>query len=641
MRLRLGSASDHQPGHRQENLRKPIRKVDTYMGRDSFVSSLLPRTFPYSFLFIALFVMALPSSVFAQKHPDTGKIGVDTLAIVGGQPITTEDFRNRYELSLYAGKDYRDTTKMEFLYSMIAEKLLSQAGASSDEPLTPVESDVVKEMDEIFLRDALYRTQVLPAVEVSREELARGLRFSTYSYILDAFYFPDSLSARKFYDLSSREKKNIYELADSLSVSHDTLQIGYGESTEGIENAFFGNRKGFLSGPTITVDGWVLFKIISREVNKKFSGVATEDKAAMVRKIIESREQTELGGKYLSGVMKNVKVDVNYDVFRPLVYSIQKLISVKHPESFDPYYYLSAQDVLTLRDEFAAELSTPILSFNGGNLTLDRVFKELPVSGFHAVDTTVPQITVALHSALRFISQNYFLAEKARELGLDNSGEVKYNVQMFLDAYRSSRISDEVTDTVQVSQREVDEFFKNHQDEVLNGIQLKLKKFEAGNINDVVRMYDKLMDDQMRSPDDTSGEWTRASQLGEIGAVLAQQKNGTVYGPIFDDGKFCIYRIIDKRSALSEATIGHSIDVAREMAIEMKREKALSQYIAGLAAKAGVRFNYQNIRAMKVSDIQMLTFRYIGFGGRILAVPMLYPRQSWIKYYRNERPPAP
>lgn len=641
MRSRSGAVHHREPRYRRDKLREAIRTADSYMGRGCFVSSFFAMAFPYSFLFIVLLMLVPLSSAFAQKLPDASKVEVDTLAIVNGHPITSEDFRNRYELSLYAGKDYRDTTKMEFLYSMIAEKLLSQAGGKSDDPLTSVESDVVKEMDEIFLRDALYRTQVLPTVKVSREELARGLRFSTYSYILDAFYFPDSLSSRKFYDLSSREKKSIHGLADSLFVSHDTLQIGYGESTEEIEDAFFGNRIGFLSAPTITVDGWVLFRIIGREVNRKFSGVATEDKAAMVRKVIESREQTDLGGKYLYNVMKNVKVDVNYDIFRPLVYSIQKLISVKHPESFDPYYYLSAQNILALRDEFAGDLLKPLLTFNGGDLTVDRVFKELPVSGFHAVDTTIPQITVGLHSALRFISQDYFLAKKARELGLENSGEVKYNVDMFLDAYRSSRISNEVTDTVQVSEQEVDEFFKNHQDEVLNGIQLKLKKFEAANINDVVRMYDKLIENQKKSPNDTSGVWTRASQLGEIGAVLAQQKNGTVYGPIFDGGKFYIYKIIDKRSALSETTIEHSIDVGREMAIEMKREKVLNQYIAGLAADADVRFNYQNVRDLKVSDIQMLTFRYIGFGGKILAVPMLYPREGWIKYYRNERLPVP
>jgi hypothetical protein len=524
---------------------------------------------------------------------------------------------------------------------MIAEKLLSQAGAKSGTPLTPLEDEVAREMEEMFLRDALFRTQVLQMVKVTDAELARGVRFSAYSYILDAFYFADSLSARKSFDLATKGKRGIYMVADSLSVSHDTLEIGYGESTEEIEKAFFGNKKGYLSSPTRTVDGWVLFRIIGREVDKKFSGIAKEDRVAKVRKIIESRKQNELGAKYLFDVMKNIKVDVDYSIFRPLVFSIQKLISVKHPESFDPFYYLGAQDISALRDEFLADLPKSLLTFSGGEITLDQVLKQLPGSGFHSVDTTVPQVTVGLHSALRFISQNYFLAEKARKLGLENSGEVKYNVEMFLDAYRSSRISSEVTDTINVSQQEIDEFFKSHQDEVLSDIQLKLKKFAAENINEFVSMYNKLIEDQKKNLVDTSGDWVRASELGEIGAVLAEQKNGTAYGPVFDGGKFYVYRIIDKRSALNETTIKNSIDVAREMALGMKKEKVLNQYIARLAADADVQFNYKNVRALKVTDIQMLTLRYIGFGGKILAVPMLYPRQEWIRYFRKERPPVP
>lgn len=596
----------------------------------------------FSFLFpIAILAQNLLPDSNSQSAIQNSKSAVDTLAIVDGQPITSADFINRYELSLYAGKDYRDTTKMEFLYSMIAEKLLSQAGAKSKEPLTPVESKVISEMNEMFLRDALYRSEVLPSAKATRDELARGIRLSTYLYTLDAFYLSDSVSARGFYGILSKEKKNIYRLADSLNISHDTLEIGYGESTQEIEDAFFGNMKGFISPPALTVDGWVVFKIIGRELNKKFTNAATEDRAAMVQKVIESRKETELGGKYLYQVMKGVEVSVNYDIFRPLVYSIQKLISVKHPEAFDPYYYLSAQDLLTLRNEFVNDLSKPILTFKGGDLTLDRVFDELPLSGFHSVDTSIPQITVGLHSALRFISQNYFLAKKARQLALENSGEVEYNVQMFLDAFRSARIAQEVTDTIRVSQQEVDNFFRTHQDEVLNGIGLKLKKFEAANINDVVTMYDKLMEDQKNGRLDTSGEWTRASKLGETGAVLAQLKNGSLYGPIFDNDKFYIYRVVDKRSGISEKTVEKSIDVAREMAIETKREKILSEYVADLAAKAGVEFNYQNVRNLKVTDIQMLTLRYMGFGGKILAVPMLFPRYGWIQYYNNKRPPAP
>lgn len=593
--------------------------------------------------FLSILCVFLHSSgVLAQERPSIGEGKVDTLALVNGNPITSEDFRNRFELSIYPGEDYRDTTKMEFLYSLIAEKLLSEAAAGSADAVTPEEKVVEKEMREVFLRDALYRSQVLPNAKATREELSRGLKLSTYSYVVDAFYLPDSIYAEKFYDILSMSGKNdVYRLVDSLSVSHDTLKIGYGESTPLIEDAFFGHTKSFISKPVFTVDGWIVFRVIDRVVNTKFASAAPEDRTEMVRKIIVGRNENILGGKYLLEVMKGARVSVNYAIFRPLVYAIQKLIIKKQPDSFDPYYYLSPQDLLLIKEEFASELSHPMLSFDRGEISLASTLDELPFTGFHSVDTTIPQITLGLHSALRFIAQNYFLAKKAVQLGLENSGEVKYNVEMFLDAVRSSRMAKEIMDTVTVTQGEVDKFFENHQDEVLNSVELKLKTFEALSVNEAVDTYDRLLKLQKAGVVDTSGTWTTASHLGEIGGILAGQPNGAIYGPLFNDKKFVIYQVIDKKSRITEDVISHSIDVAKEMLLESKKEEVMNRYIANLAEKAGVKFFYGNVRSLQITPIEMLTFRYIGFGGRILAVPMLYPREGWIKYYENKKPPVP
>ncbi|HEY9166929.1 MAG TPA: hypothetical protein VIS48_12300 [Candidatus Kryptonia bacterium] len=565
---------------------------------------------------------------------------VDTLALVNGQPITSEDFKNRFDMSIYPGEDYRDTIKMEFLYSMIAEKLLSEAAETGPEPLSPDEKEVAAQTEGIFLRDALYRSKIIPRAKVSEADLRRGLTQSTYSYVVDALYFSDSISAAHFVDLVRGEKQIIYRIADSLSISHDTLGISYGESTPGIENAFFGHANGFISQPTFTVDGWIVFKVIDRKVNQKFSGMATEDKVAMIRKIIQGREETDLGAEYLGKIMKNVRVSVNYSIFRPLVYAIGRIFTQKHPEKFDQYY-LDPRDMLELRAEFANQLAQPLLSFEGGDISLDEALKELPLSGFGSPVPTIPEITMELHSALRFISQNHFLSKNARELGLENSGEVKYNVGMFLDAYRSSREAGEITDTLSITQDEVDKFFETHHDEVLKAVQLKLNAYEAVGINEAVDIYDKLLTEKKAGRVDTSGKWTRASSLGEIGAVLAEQPDGAVYGPIFENGRFQIYKVIEKKSSVSQEAVSHSIEVAREMLTEQVKEQTLDKYISDLAMKAGVKIYYSEVRSVKITPIEMLTFRYIGFGGKILAVPLLYPREGWIKYYKPSRPPAP
>ncbi len=598
------------------------------------------------FLFVLLFSASHAS---AQKNlPNVSNSQkVDTLALVNGEPITSEDFRNRFELSLYPGKGnrtYLDQTKHDFLYSMIAEKLLSQAAALSNVSLTPAEEVIKKETEEIFLRDALYRKEIVPRAKVTNDEILHGFKISIYKYMVDAFYFNDSSSAGNFYSLLQRRPKpNIYMLSDSLHVRHDTLEIPYGESSAEIENAFFGHTKGFVSKPAITVDGWVIFRVLSRELNEKFTSGSTPDRLNKIHDILVSREEEKLGYEYLESVMKNVQVDVNYKIFRPLVYAIQKIFEKGNPPSFDPYYSLAPADLLHLSEEFSAELNEPLLSFKGGSLSLERIFQELPVAGFAAEDATIPGITVALHSSLRFISQNYFLAQRARELGLQNSGEVKYNVQMTLDAFRSYRIANDVTDTVKVTQDEVDKYFMSHHDEVLNAVQLKIKMYEANTINEAIAIFNKLNEEKNMpiDPNDTTAVWVNAFRLGEIGAVLAELKDGDIYGPLMDNGKFYIYKLVDKKSKVGNAEIKNSIQVAKEMLLAQRKRRALDRYIADLAQQENVKIFGKNLLNLKVTPIQMFTFRYIGFGGKIAAVPMLYPREGWIKYYQQKRLPQP
>ncbi|HQT91069.1 MAG TPA: hypothetical protein PL001_03475, partial [Candidatus Kryptobacter bacterium] len=173
-----------------------------------------------------------PLSAFAQNKQVQAESTdrLDTLALVNGDPITSGDFLTRFEMSLYPGKDdptMLEKTKREFLYSMVAEKLLAQAAAQSDLPYTPSEDLLREQMEDIFLRDALFRTEIVPRAAVTNDELLHGFDISVYKYLVDAFYFDaDSSKARDFYSIVRRKPRpDIYRVADSLNVRHDTLEI--------------------------------------------------------------------------------------------------------------------------------------------------------------------------------------------------------------------------------------------------------------------------------------------------------------------------------------------------------------------------------------------------------------------------------
>jgi hypothetical protein len=584
---------------------------------------------PLILFFISIF---LTNTLFAQN---------DTLAIVNGEPITRDEFISRFELTVYPGKGLNadlDTVKRDFLYSMVAEKLLANQAAMSSSAQDPNENYIKNEVKAIFLRDALYREEVLSKVQVSEAELKKGISYSNYKYIVDTFYFPDSLWADSFYQkIKDRPDDYIYYVSDSLNLCHDTLEIGYGESDETIENAFFNHDISFNSEPANTIDGWVIFRIIDKKPNVRFSAVSGAEKSKLVKDIIAFRKSYRLGRDYLLNVMKGITVNVNYRIFNPLVYKIKSILAAHRPSSFEGGYYLSRQELQNLKDNFSFDPRAPMLRFNGGELSLGYIYDNLSLAGFAPLDTSVQQITFSLHSAMRFIVQNYFLAKRAEENGLEESSEVKYNTRTFLDAYRSNRIANEIIDTVKITPQELNKFFETHRDEILKNVELRVQIFSLDNIDEAAEVLNRL--NKIKNPlDDTTGAvWIRAYQLRELGAVLAEMDNGSVYGPLFVKGKYTIFRVLEKKSEISRKDIERSIQSAGDLLLEKKQKEVLNRYLAGLTSEQPTKIFESKLDKVEVTPIQMLTFRYIGFGGKIIATPTLYPREEWINYLKDKK----
>jgi hypothetical protein len=564
----------------------------------------------------------------------------DTLALVNGEPITIDEFVNRFELTVYPGKGLNSDVsevKRKFLYSMVAEKLLSNQYTTSVSGSDPNEDQIKDEVEAIFLRDALYRREVLSKAKVSEDELKTGLKYSGYKYIVDSFYFPDSLWAAGFLkQIKEKGKKHFYSISDGLNLCHDTLEIGYGESDETIENSFFGHNTGFISEPTNTVDGWIVFRIIDKRPDTKFSSASPAEKEKSVHDVIAYRKGYRLGRDYLLNVMKNVEVNVNYRIFNPLVYKIKSILAMHQPAGFEGGYYLSRQELQDLKDKFSFDPRAPMLRFNGGELTLGYVFDNLSLAGFAPADTSLRQITFSLHSALKFIVQNYFLAERAKKSGLESSPEVIYNTRTFLDAYRSNRLASELIDTIKITSDELNNFFDSHRDEVLKDIELRVQIFSLDNIDEAADVLNRLNKLKSFVEDTTGAVWLHAYQLGELGAVLAELNNGAVYGPVFIKGKYTIFRLLEKKSGIGREEISKSIQAAEDLLLAQKRAEVINKYLADLTTGQPTKIFESRLDKMDVTPIQMLTFRYIGFGGKIIATPTLYPREDWIKYLKDK-----
>jgi hypothetical protein len=52
--------------------------------------------------------------------------------------------------------------------------------------------------------------------------------------------------------------------------------------------------------------------------------------------------------------------------------------------------------------------------------------------------------------------------------------------------------------------------------------------------------------------------------------------------------------------------------------------------LASIAKEKGVDIYTDRLKALKVTSIPMMSFRILGFGGRMLAVPFVTPELDWL-----------
>ncbi len=78
-------------------------------------------------------------------------------------------------------------------------------------------------------------------------------------------------------------------------------------------------------------------------------------------------------------------------------------------------------------------------------------------------------------------------------------------------------------------------------------------------------------------------------------------------------------------------------DELRKTLLGMKNYHGLIRYTVGLAREYGVTIDNTMLDACTVTNIFSVTYRYMGFGGRILGAPLISPNTEWVAPWRASR----
>lgn len=294
------------------------------------------------FLLILIFLSLYFAKTAAQQK--------NFIAKVGDTEISAEEFRLRFELMPIVSENRNpDSLRSEFLYTLIAEKLIAHEAEQSGFAGQQRFRDLYEPLEKMFIRDALFKEEVESKVKITDTELKKGIERFPFLLKVKIMSSADENFIRSMF--ASLQQGASF---DSLLMVHkefagstEQLEIKYGQmQDEFVEDTLFNLTPGNFSAPVQTESGWFIFYLVDKIYSSEVSDL--QKISSEVKKNIRERKTKEIGMNYLQSLFENFTAEPDEQIFYRLVSIITETLSVKDTiknKKENEFVYLSPSDI--------------------------------------------------------------------------------------------------------------------------------------------------------------------------------------------------------------------------------------------------------------------------------------------------------
>ena len=577
----------------------------------------------------------------------------EIVAKAGSITITKDEFRKRYEFIPHiTDMESFDSTsfKKKFLYTLIAEKLLAQAANKEGVDKSQNFYATMENLSNIYLRDALYKKEVLDKIVIPDSAVAIGRVRMMRSVRTKFIFSQDEKEIEKLYsDIGSGASfDSILTTRPERKEQKDAAEVTFGTMNEKMEDAIYNVGVGQVTPPIELKEGWYICKIYS--VTSKMD--LSESEKSKVEKVIKSRIEDKIYQEFYINFFKGIVVNADRSMFEKLFQVFMNFISENKKnllKNKGGKYRIGESDIPKLKKSFTEkELSEIVIKFPKEPVTSSKLFDYLAFQDFEFFTFDSTQIKSRLNSYISFYIKSELLVREAKKRGYDKLPEVASELKMWKDYYLSHEMMKKFFKDQTVSDDDAYNFFVKanrviqQPDEFniseiltndLNTIELALNELDRGaDFKELAKKY--TIRDSLKSRGGESG-FFKESEKGEIGKAAARMKIGEVFGPIKTSEGYSLIKLFDKREGKKEkvATFDEAKEDIKNILRTEKMYKNLDNTTAKLAADYGVEINDAALNSIKVSTTNMIVLRRFGFGGQLLAVPYTPNFSSWFKRF--------
>ena len=596
---------------------------------------------------LIIIIFLLHTEIFSQSFNQP------YVARVGSKVISDSEFLERYEFTPGFKRHIKqmdDSNKLEFLFTLIAEKLFALEAKNLKLDTTEVIKFSRRAFERMFVRDKLFQEEIRNKISVTDNELIEATIKNNSRLYVNFLFSQDKAEIDQLYNYLKEgiSFDSILVESPEYEEQKEPIEVLFGQMEETIEDSLFRMKVSEFTKPILTPDGWYIFRLVNKSQNLFITDKDKENAKKTIARILENRKLIKRQKEFYAEYFRDKKVDVDAKLFEILAQKISSVFEYKRNNfTYQPNQptYLDASDVIKIENEIGNEILTkPFVRFQDQPISLKEFIRLLAFDGFNSKEYKINYIRTALDfQTKRFIEQELFYREGLKR-GYHKLPDIQNEIERWTDNYLFQMLQNQIIDSIQVSDEEVREYYElmNQPKEfptVVNIIEV---------LTDDLNIVDTVLSELKKGTDirllaakysirdftkGRNGEFGKfpVTSYGDIGRIAATMQIGDVYGPLKVSEGYSIFKLIEKDTAYIEKpkTFEQVKEQYRQDIAFQKAQMKLTDYTYNLALKYNIELNIQELDKIQTTRLPSFGIRNLGFGGKITAVPILAPNVEW------------
>ena len=590
---------------------------------------------------IVVFGLMCITSMHAQNQEDPSNT---VIAKVGNSYITEKEFVERFELLPAFGRQRRsqlESAKEEFAYELIAEKILAQEAKERHFDQDSNFQRAYVSIKKKIARDELYRVEVSNKVTVSEREINEGISQILRQIFVSYLYFKNKTDAD--FIRGQMKKSTDFELLtidSSVAYLRDTATVIWGDAESTLQNVVYAMKKGEISSVVPTSQGYYIVKVLKIEPNNYYRSMQPAVLRDNVREIIRLKKEHIRMNDYVSSTLRSKKSFAHPKLFSLLAHSLAHAYRSKVPQDsmlFSPAVMQMA------RRECANELVDTLIIVGNTAWTLNDVIGKLENRESEPPESDSTWIPRSINAALNVLVQQELLEQEALRRGMDQDPAIKEKLTVWKDAMLAADMEASIRRKCSVTDADVYSYLNQKKIHVniprvnvrmlvtKNSDEMKQAMMEIHQEDDFVNTIRHRSIDSTKRRDGMTGFFP-ITEREPIGTIAWQMKPGQLYGPLRYGHNVVLFQLVakDSTAASVDSTAERDFAKAKDELLKMEEKRMINLFLAEKGEQRGFIVYTDRLKKIKVTPLPMMTFRILGFGGRMFEMPFVNPLLDWL-----------